>query len=52
MCKKLIDTDLLTRVEKQWLNEYHVEVFEKTKDYFKDNELAMNWLKRETEPIQ
>lgn len=52
MCRKLIDSDLLTRVEKKWLNDYHAEVFEKTKDYFKDDELTMTWLKRETAPYE
>ena len=49
MCRNLIDSSLLTRVEKQWLTDYHTEVREKTKDFFRDNKLAMDWLMRETE---
>ena len=52
MCRKLIDVTLLTETEKQWLNEYHREVFEKTKDYFKNDPLTMKWLERETQPYE
>jgi Xaa-Pro aminopeptidase len=48
MCRKLIDPTLLTSGEKAWLNEYHAEVFEKTKSYFEKDELTLAWLKRET----
>lgn len=51
MCKKLTDENLLTPAEKKWLNDYHAEVFEKTKDFFKEGSVAMNWLKRESSPI-
>ncbi|PMD14876.1 putative Xaa-pro aminopeptidase P [Hyaloscypha hepaticicola] len=50
-CRKLIDESLLTKREKNWLNEYHADVHAKTKDYFKENELAMKWLERETVPF-
>jgi Xaa-Pro aminopeptidase len=50
MCRKLIDLALLTSEEREWLNDYHSEVLEKTKSYFKDDELTMAWLKRETAP--
>jgi Xaa-Pro aminopeptidase len=50
MCRKLIDPALLSSEEKEWLNDYHSEVLEKTKSYFRDNELTMAWLKRETAP--
>lgn len=49
MCRKLIDPIYLTESEKKWLNDYHSEVFEKTKKFFKDDELTMNWLVRETQ---
>jgi Xaa-Pro aminopeptidase len=51
MCKKLTDEKLLTKREKEWLNNYHAEIFEKTKGYFENDELTMKWLKRETAPI-
>lgn len=50
-CRKLIDETLLTRREKNWLNEYHADVHAKTKDFFKENELEMKWLERETVPF-
>ncbi|KAF2457175.1 peptidase M24 [Lineolata rhizophorae] len=50
MCRKLVDVDLLTPSEKEFLNDYHAEVFEKTSPFFKDDDLTMAWLKRETEP--
>jgi Xaa-Pro aminopeptidase len=52
MCRKLIVPELLTNTEKKWLNEYHAEVWEKTKGFFEGkDELALQWLKRETQPI-
>lgn len=50
-CRNLIDTSLLTAEEKKWLNDYNVDIFEKTKDYFKDDPLTLAWLKRETQPF-
>ncbi|KAH8821593.1 putative Xaa-pro aminopeptidase P [Xylogone sp. PMI_703] len=50
-CRKLIDETLLTRKEKHWLNEYHANVYSKTKDYFKEDPLTIKWLERETQPI-
>lgn len=52
MCKKLTDFSRLTHDEKEWLNAYHAEVYEKTKGYFKEDSLAMKWLQRETTPIK
>ena len=51
MCMKLIDAALLTSDEKQWLNEYHKEVWEKTSGYFEEDERTTKWLKRETTPV-
>jgi Xaa-Pro aminopeptidase len=51
MCRKLIDEKLLSPIEKEWLNRYHTEVFEKTKDFFEGDSRTLKWLKRETEPI-
>ncbi|KUI59308.1 putative Xaa-Pro aminopeptidase P [Cytospora mali] len=50
-CRNLLDVNLLTTEEKQWLNDHHAEIFEKTKDFFKDDDLTMAWLKRETAPL-
>ncbi|KAI9754051.1 MAG: hypothetical protein M1815_005845 [Lichina confinis] len=51
MCRKLIDTNLLTDIEKDWLNRYHAEVLEKTKSFFEPGSLAAKWLERETQPF-
>ncbi|MCJ1318355.1 hypothetical protein MMC15_003683 [Xylographa vitiligo] len=52
MCRKLIDEKYLTPKEVTWLNNYHVEVLEKTKSYFEGrDERTMKWLERETKPI-
>lgn len=51
MCRKLIDTSILTPTEIAWLNAYHAEVFEKTKGFFEKDPLTMAWLERETAPF-
>jgi len=50
-CRKLIDVNLLTEDEKIFLNEYHAEVLEKTKGFFKGDELTLKWLERECAPL-
>lgn len=50
-CRNLIDVNLLTEGEKEWINGHHKEIFEKTKDLLKDDELALAWLRRETAPL-
>ncbi|KAI1431616.1 aminopeptidase-like protein [Xylaria sp. CBS 124048] len=50
-CRKLINPALLTAEEKQWLNDYNAEIFEKTKGYFEKDKLSMAWLKKETQPF-
>ena len=50
MCRKLVDVSLLSSGEKQWLNDYHAEVLEKTGGFFKKEERTMKWLERETAP--
>ena len=51
MCRKLMDVSILTPEEKQWLDDYHKKVWEKTSDFFKNDERTTKWLKRETAPI-
>ncbi|KAL8764202.1 MAG: hypothetical protein Q9184_000171 [Pyrenodesmia sp. 2 TL-2023] len=51
MCRKLIDGKLLTQDERTWLNEYHQEVYDKTKGFFEGDERTLRWLERETSPI-
>lgn len=52
MCRKLINSALLTSEERQWLNDYHQEVWDKTNDFFKDDKRTMDWLRRETAKAQ
>jgi Xaa-Pro aminopeptidase len=49
-CRKLVDMNLLTDLEKKYINDYHKEVFEKTSKFFEEDSLTMAWLKRETAP--
>ncbi|KAK9367821.1 peptidase M24, structural domain-containing protein [Lipomyces kononenkoae] len=51
MCKRLTDPSMLDEDEKKWLNEYHSEVYEKTKSFFKADDYTLEWLKRETSPV-
>jgi Xaa-Pro aminopeptidase len=45
----LIDTALLTAGEKEWLNSYHREVYQKLSAFLGEED--RNWLKRKTAPI-
>jgi Xaa-Pro aminopeptidase len=47
-CRKLVDMSLLTEDEKNFINEYHQEVWDKTSKFFEDDSLTTAWLKRET----
>ena len=47
--KQLIDLDLLTNVQKQWINRYHAEVYDKLKKYLKQN--VKTWLLKKTERL-
>ena len=51
MCRKLIDVALLSKDEKQFINEYHAEVFANTKGFFDNDPLTMKWLRLHTEPF-
>ncbi|KAL8812105.1 MAG: hypothetical protein Q9200_001277 [Gallowayella weberi] len=48
MCRKLIDGKMLTPEERAWLNDYHQEVYEKTKGFFEGDQRTLRWLERET----
>ncbi|TFY71297.1 hypothetical protein EVG20_g1690 [Dentipellis fragilis] len=47
--KNLIDAELLSINERDWLNEYHQEVLEKVAPLLKNDERALAWLQREYE---
>ncbi|KAK9423908.1 hypothetical protein SUNI508_03924 [Seiridium unicorne] len=46
-CRKLVDTELLTSIEKKWLNDYNDEIFKKVSPLIEDH-LTKAWLERET----
>ncbi len=50
-CNKLIDGSLLTPGEKNWVNERNRDTIEKTRGLLQDDALALDWLKRNTEPL-
>jgi Xaa-Pro aminopeptidase len=47
--KSLIEVSLLSRIEINWLNSYHSEVFDKLSPYLNKEESV--WLKEKTGPI-
>lgn len=49
--RNLIEPSLLSDAELKWVNDYHMEIWEKTHHFFEKDELTLNWLKRETRPI-
>ncbi|KAF2637659.1 putative Xaa-Pro aminopeptidase P [Massarina eburnea CBS 473.64] len=49
-CRKLVDMSLLNEDEKNFINSYHKEVWDKTHKFFEKDELTTAWLKRETAP--
>ena len=51
-CQNLIDTNLLTEIEKKWINDYNAEIMEKTKGFFENDPLTLAWLTRETQSIE
>lgn len=51
LCRKLLDESLLTKRERDWINDYHREIKEKTKGYFKGDERSLRWLDRETSEL-
>ena len=46
-CRKLIDVELLTPKEREWVNAYHREILEKTKGFVDKEERTRKWLERE-----
>lgn len=49
-CRNLVNMELLTADEKNFINAYHQEVFDKTSKFFENDSLTLDWLKRETAP--
>jgi Xaa-Pro aminopeptidase len=51
MCRKLVDPLLLDPEERDWLNSYHKEIWEKVSPRFQNDERTTQWLHRETAVI-
>ncbi|KZT24163.1 Creatinase/aminopeptidase [Neolentinus lepideus HHB14362 ss-1] len=49
--KKLVDLDILTSYERDWLNRYHKETWEKVSPLIQADKRALDWLKRECSPL-
>ncbi|KAI7907495.1 uncharacterized protein BX663DRAFT_424720 [Cokeromyces recurvatus] len=47
----LIDESLLSSAEKQWINDYHAECYEKLSPLIASDPDAIAWLKKETRPL-
>lgn len=50
-CTRLIDTSLLTKEEKTWINDYHKQVWNEISPSFAKNSVEYNWLLRETKAL-
>ncbi|MBQ9334995.1 MAG: M24 family metallopeptidase [Alphaproteobacteria bacterium] len=49
--QKLIDSDMLSNVERDWLNEYHQKIFDKFANCLSEDDVTLNWLKENTRKI-
>ncbi|OAA80526.1 Peptidase M24, structural domain protein [Akanthomyces lecanii RCEF 1005] len=50
-CRNLMDLSFLSPEEKDWINARNAETLEKTQDLVANDEVALAWLKRNTEPL-
>lgn len=50
-CRRLIDNIMLTVEEKQWINKYHLAIWDELSPSFDKNSVEYVWLKRETLPL-
>ncbi|CAI5756804.1 unnamed protein product [Candida verbasci] len=50
-CKKLINVNLLTDLEIEWINNYHKSIWNDFSHTFDKNSFTYKWLKRETDPL-
>ncbi|ODV93735.1 hypothetical protein PACTADRAFT_51492 [Pachysolen tannophilus NRRL Y-2460] len=50
-CKKLINVNMLSKDEKDWINSYHQQVWNDISKNYKKHSIEYNWLKNETSVI-
>lgn len=51
MCRRLTNRAMLTDDEVAWLDMYHAETWNKLSGLLQDDDLALEWLRRETRPF-
>ena len=49
--RKLIDIEMLSIVERNWLNEYHQKVFDKFANRLSEDVVTLDWLKENTRKL-
>lgn len=49
--RKLIVVEMLSDVERNWLNEYHKKIFDKFANRLTEDEVTLNWLKENTKEL-
>ena len=49
--RNLIDMDYISNDFKKYIDDYHKKVYEKLSPYLKDDEKALNYLKKKTDPL-
>jgi Xaa-Pro aminopeptidase len=49
--KRLIDLELLSTGERDWLNAYHAEILDKIAPLLHNDARALEWLRRECSPL-
>ena len=49
--RNLIDMDYISNDFKKYIDDFHKKVYEKLSPYLKDDEKALNYLKKKTEPL-
>jgi Xaa-Pro aminopeptidase len=51
MQSKMMKTSLMSAVERKWVDDYHVECYEKVAPMLADNPAVLEWLKTNTQPL-
>ena len=50
-CRELIDKNILAKEDIDYINDFNKKCWEKVSPLLKDNELGLNYLKRQCEPL-
>jgi Xaa-Pro aminopeptidase len=49
--KNLLDVNILTAQDKQWINKYHQECRNVLEPLLNNDSKTLSWIERETEPL-